>query len=304
MESLGVVLPVFGLIAAGFLARRAALVGERVGDGLSEFVFTVAVPCLIFRTLARADIPLVQPWGYWIAYFAGAGLAWAFGTLAARYVFKVGDTASVVAGFACGQANTIFMGIPLILRMYGDEGAVPLFLLIAVHLPVMMVVATLLAEGRGASPARIGRRLLANPIVLAILVGVAVRPGAALVPDAVWRMLDLLAGAAVPCSLFALGIALDRYGIREGWALPALISGLKLVVHPLAVWVLARHVFTMPPAWSGVAVLFAACPCGVNAYLLAEHYKQGVGLASSAVAISTALSLATTLLWLRVLGLG
>ena len=92
--------------------------------------------------------------------------------------------------------------------------------------------------------------------------------------------------------------------MRENWALPLVISGLKLVLYPLAVFVLARHVFTMPPAWSGVAVLFAACPCGVNAYLLAEHYKRGVGLASGAVAISTALSLGTTLLWVTVLGLG
>ena len=303
METLGIVLPVFGLIAAGYLARRSRLVGERVGDGLSEFVFTVAVPCLIFRTLARADIPLVQPWGYWIAYFAGAGIAWALGSLATRRVFGQGGTVGVVAGFASAQANTIFVGVPLILRLYGDEGAVPLFLLIAVHLPVMMVVATLLAEGRGASPMRLGRRLLANPIVLAILVGVAVKPGIGWVPDPVWRTLDLLSGAAVPCALFALGTALDRYGVREGWTLPVVISGLKLLVHPLAVFVLARHVFTMPPAWSGVAVLFAACPCGVNAYLLAEHYKQGVGLASSAVAISTAFSLVTTLLWLYVLGL-
>ena len=92
MDTLGIVLPVFGLIAAGYLARRTALVGERVGDGLSEFVFTVAVPCLIVRTLARADIPAVQPWGYWVAYFAGAGFAWILGTLAARHLFKVDGT--------------------------------------------------------------------------------------------------------------------------------------------------------------------------------------------------------------------
>ena len=104
-----------------------------------------------------------------------------------------------------------------------------------------------------------------------------------------------------PCLIFRT--PLDRYGVREGWTLPVVISGLKLLVHPSAVFVLARRVFTMPPAWSGLAVLFAACPCGVNAYLLAEHYKQGVGLASSAVAISTAFSLVTTLLWLYVLGL-
>ena len=67
LGSLGIVLPVFGLIGVGYLARQARLVTDRAGDGLSEFVFALAVPCLIFRTLVRAEIPEVQPWGYWIS---------------------------------------------------------------------------------------------------------------------------------------------------------------------------------------------------------------------------------------------
>ena len=79
-----------------------------------------------------------------------------------------------------------------------------------------------------------------------------------------------------------------------GWKLPTLISVLKLVVHPLIVLVLATQVFEMPPVWAGVAVLFASCPSGINAYLFAERYGEGVALASSAVALSTALALGTT----------
>ena len=55
----------------------------------------------------------------------------------------------------------------------------------------------------------------------------------------------------------------------------------------------------MPRAWAGVAVLFASCPSGINAYLFAERYGEGVAIASSAVALSTALALGTSLLWLR-----
>jgi malonate transporter len=93
-----------------------------------------------------------------------------------------------------------------------------------------------------------------------------------------------------------------RHG--AGWRLPALITVLKLIVQPLIVLVLATQVFTMPRAWSGVAVLFAACPCGINAYLFAERYREGVAIVSGAVALSTALALFTTVLWLQVLGVG
>src|ERR671912_913426 len=187
LGSLGIVLPVFGLIGVGYLARQARLVTDRAGEGLSEFVFALAVPCLIFRTLVRAEIPEVQPWGYWISYFAGVAVVWGLAMWAARRFFAVSGTAAVVAGFSAGQANTVLVGIPMILKAYGDEGAVPLFLLIAVHLPVTMTLATVLAEGRQASPLVILRRLLTHPIVVAILAGSALRPIATYVPAPAWQ---------------------------------------------------------------------------------------------------------------------
>lgn len=303
LASLLVVLPVFGLIALGYTARWTKLVRETTGEGLSDFVFVLAVPCLLFRTLAKADIPASQPWGYWIAYFSGLAIVWALAMLVARRVFSRRGPELVVSGFAAAQSNTVFVGIPMILKAYGEAGAVPLGLLLAVHLPVTMTVATLLAEGRATSLGLLARRLFTNPIILGILLGSAARPFVALIPAPAWTIIDLIAGAAVPCALISLGIALRRYGVSS-WGLPAVLSGLKLGLHPLIVYLLATKLFQMPPHWSGVAVLFAACPCGINAYLFAERYRQGVADASSAIALSTALSLVTTAAWLTWLGVG
>jgi malonate transporter len=304
LASLLIVLPVFGLIGIGTLARQSGLVGDKTGEGLSDFVFTLAVPCLLFRTLVRAEIPEVQPWGYWISYFVGVGVAWGIAMVAGRRFAGLKGTTAVVAGFSAGQSNTVLVGIPMILKAYGDEGAVPLFLLIAVHLPVTMTLATLLAEGRRTAPLAILKRLAVHPIIIGILAGSVFRPVAGLIPAPLWQIVDLIAGAAIPCALISMGIALRRYGLEAGLAVPGFLSALKLIVHPLVVYLLATRVFHMPPAWSGVAVLFAACPCGINAYLFAERYGEGVGLASSAVALSTILGLATSVLWLRVLGVG
>ncbi|PNB15216.1 AEC family transporter, partial [Pseudomonas sp. DP16D-E2] len=64
------------------------------------------------------------------------------------------------------------------------------------------------------------------------------------------------------------------------------------------VYVLAFHVFDMPRVWAGVATLFAAMPTGVNAFLFAARYRVGEPLASSAIALSTALALGTMLFWI------
>ncbi|AMJ62096.1 AEC family transporter [Bosea sp. PAMC 26642] len=304
LASLLIVFPVFGLIAIGYAARWTRLLRETTGEGLSDFVFVLAVPCLLFRTLAKADIPAAQPWGYWIAYFAGLTVVWALAMLVAHRIFARKGPELVVSGFAAAQSNTVFVGIPMILKAYGEAGAVPLGLLLAVHLPVTMTAATILAEGRSASFAMLVKRLFTHPIIVGILLAMAVRPVIGLVPQPIWTLVDLLAGAAVPCALISLGIAMRRYGLASGLGLPLILSVLKLGLHPLIVYVLATRVFDMPPHWSGVAVLFAACPCGINAYLFAERYRQGIADASSAIALSTMLSLFTTAAWLTWLGVG
>lgn len=297
-----IVLPVFGLIMIGYGSRRFGIVGNRTGDGLSDYVFTLAVPCLLFRTLSKADIPVVQPWGYWIAYFTGVLLCWTLAMLLAKRVFQRSHTSAVTCGFAAAQSNTVLVGIPIILKAFGEAGAVPLALLLAIHLPVTMTAATVLAEGRQASLRQIVMKLAKHPIIIGIVLGSAFRPFAGITPAPVWTIINLLAETAVPCALVCLGIALYRYGLESGLKLPLILSALKLGLHPLIVFVLATIVFTMPPAWSGVAVMFAACPCGINAYLFAERYKDGMAEASTAIALSTLLSVITMVIWLAVLG--
>jgi malonate transporter and related proteins len=299
---LQIILPVFGLIGLGFAARAAGLVTDRAGDGLSDYIFTLAVPCLLFKTLATAVLPAVQPWGYWIAYFAGAGVAWALGMWAASRIAGLSGPAGVACGFAAAQSNTVLVGIPLILSAFGEAGAVPLALLLAIHLPITMTTATIMAEGRNTSALEIGRKLVTHPIIVGILLGSLMRPVAGQLPQPVWSVIDAVAATAVPCALITLGIALKRYGLEGGAALPAYLSGLKLILHPLIVFVLAAFVFDLPKAWAGVAVMFAACPCGINAYIFAERYRQGMAETSSAIALSTLLSLGTLIGWLWVLG--
>lgn len=300
-----VVLPVFGLLGLGYAAARFGLLSYQAGEGLSEFVFTFCIPPLIFRTMATASLPDSQPWGYWGAYFLGLALTWALAMAIGRGVFKLDPRENVVAGFSAAQSNTALVGIPLLLQAFGDAGAVPLFLLLAVHLPVTLTSATLLMEGpHGLHPLQLAKRLLLNPILLGLMAGLAFRGLGAPYSGALRVIVDYLANAAVPCALVAMGLALRRYGLRADMKLTATIAALKLFVHPAAVYLLAFKVFAMPPVWAGVAVLFAAMPSGVNAYLFAERYRCGVALSSSAIALSTIVSVASAAFWLWMLGVG
>ena len=302
-----IVAPVFGLIGLGYVASLAGYLRERAAEGLSEYVFGLAVPVLIFKTLAEAGLPQEgQPWGYWIAYFTGAFAVFGLAMSAARRLFGRSHTEAVVHGFTAGQANTVFVGVPLILTAFGPDGAVPLFLLIAIHLPVMMVVATVLTEGAAAGLSlkglkQLGRRLAFNPILLGIYAGGIAKLAGWMPGGMPKQTLDMIAASAVPCALISLGLALHRYPIRGDVGPALLITTLKLLVHPALVYALT-FVLPMPPVWAGVAVAFAAMPCGINAYLLAQRYGVGVTASASAVSLSTALSLITVTMWFLILG--
>ncbi|MCJ2081122.1 AEC family transporter [Methylobacterium sp. J-090] len=307
MNAVSIIAPVFGIIVIGWGAALAGLLSERVSDGLSEYVFAIAVPALIIGTLTRPGLTGEVTWSYWIAYFGGAGVSWLAGSLIATRRAGIGRQGAVLHGFAASQSNTIFVGVPTILQAYGEEGAFPLFLLLAVHLPLMMGCATFLIEAEGDRTLvqrvrGLGLVLIKNPIFVALGIGMALRLGG-VVPTGVARsLIDGFGSTASTCALVALGAGLTRYKVLFDLPGALVIAGLKLVVHPLVVWLLATKLFSMPPAYAGVATLFAAMPVGINAYLLAVRYKAETGLVAASVLVSTLLAPVTTVLWLTLLG--
>jgi malonate transporter len=304
-----VVLPVFGVIAVGYVCAWSGLLRERVAEGVSDYVYTIAIPILIFRTLAEAELPSVSPWGYWGVYFFGAAVSWAAAQLLAVFALKRTPREAIVYGLTSAQSNIVLVGIPLVLSAVGPTGAVPLFLLVAVNLPVVMTTASLMMEATGAGLSRaavlsVARNLATNLVLIGFAAGLAaqligIKPSGA--PKAV---IDLIAQSSVPCALFAMGLALRRHGFLGDFRMSAVIAALKLLVHPLIVWLLVTYVVPMPPVFAAVAVLFAAMPSGINAYLLAERFGAGVPAATGAVTLSTVLSLFTISFWMWVAGVG
>ena len=61
LDALAIVLPLFGLVLVGFAARKGGIIDDKAGAGLAQFVFSIALPCLILNTLARGDLPIAEP---------------------------------------------------------------------------------------------------------------------------------------------------------------------------------------------------------------------------------------------------
>lgn len=304
------VLFVFGLVALGYAAALAGYLRPTVGEALAEFAVGVALPLLLFSTLAQADFHGSVPWKLWTVYFTAVAVAWTVGHLVATRLFRRDPQTGVVAGVSSAFSNLLLLGIPFTLGVFGQAGVETLSLVIAVHLPSMLMASIVLfqifgrATGGTVRPTEALKTFLgkmaSNPLIIGVLAGLVWRLAGFELPNFAARIVAALAGIAGPLALFAMGLTLRRYGV-SGSVLPALaLSLVKLILMP-AVALGAALVIGLPPAAAKVAVCAAALPAGVNSYLIATQFGTAQSLASSVMTIATAGAVISVSGWLAVL---
>ncbi len=301
MDALAIVAPIFALIVVGYAACYWRLLSEGAHRTLTEFAFVVSVPALMFRTIATAELPPVNPFRVWGAYFGAIAVTWIIAAVATRLLLRrpAADGATIAIGSTYG--NIAMLGIPLALAAFGPAAAGPMALILSVNTPALWLAGTLnMAWAERSTDSTVGAIVLSlakdlarNPIVLSVLGGFLMRVSGLGLHPVADKTLQLLAQAAVPTSLVALGGSLLAFRIHGQVPTLTTMCILKLLIMPAIAWWLAFSVLDLPPVAGGVVVLFAAMPAGANVYIFAHRYQRVVNSASGSVALGTLLSLAT-----------
>ncbi|HBF31498.1 AEC family transporter [Rhizobium sp.] len=307
------VVPIFLLIFIGWALVRTRFLKADIGVDLGEFVFKVAVPVLIFHTIIDADFQGASPFRLWLAYFAGVAVTWAVGQIIATRLFGRDARIGVLAGVSSAFANNVFIGLPLVSHIIGTDGLVPLSILLAVHLPLMMVIGTVLMENADAKAngthqrdiltvvRQVGHNLITNPLVIGVAGGLCVQLLGLPIPAPVESVLSQIATMAGPAALMSLGMALTQYRVTGNLGIATVTSGLKLFLLPSTVWA-ACLFFGLSPEWTKALVLTSSVPTGVNAWLIANRFGVGHALAASTITITTILGVFSVTFWAWILG--
>src|SRR3954453_2060441 len=143
---LATVLPVFGLIAIGTVAAKTRFISATSAKALAEFVFNMALPALLFRTMVLMQPESVGIASLWIVFFSAIALVWIAAAILARTIGALANDGAT-AGMASTFGNIVMLGLPLTLSHFGEAGAVPVSLIVSVHAPVLWLVAVLHLEG-------------------------------------------------------------------------------------------------------------------------------------------------------------
>ena len=301
LSTLMVVLPIFALILAGWLVRRVGLLSAHATTELNRFVVYLALPALLFDVMAHTHWDEIWQPGF-IAVFGLSSLA-VFGLtvwVRLRRPLHLADAA--IDGLNAGYANTGFMGFPLALVALGREALAPTTIAAIMTVCVVFAAAIILIEiglqtqARRVDLARkVAGSLVRNPLLVAPFLGALVPAAGLTLPLPAETFLKLLGGAASPCALVGLGLFLaqKRGAPERDRVATALLVGLKLVVHPVLAWLLARFVFDLPPLLLHTAVLMAAPPTGTGPFMLAEFYRREAEVTARVVLVSTILSVLT-----------
>ncbi len=308
-----IVLSIFGMIGIGYGVARCGYLSESAGDGLTDFVFNVAIPVLLFKTLAMADFHGASPWGLWASYFGAVAFVWILSHKMIRGLFGRDARAGVVAGVSAGFANTVLVGIPLVQSAFGEPGMVSILIIISINMPVMMFASIVMnewavrADGQVESSVDRGkllrnflRDLAKHPIIIAIAVGALWRFFQFPLGSVPGMIVNSLSSVAGPLALFASGMGLARYGISGNVQPALLITVMKLVAMPAVAMAIGLAI-GLPPMAIAVVTITAASPTGVNAYLIASKFGTGQALASNSMTLSTAFAVATSAVWLVIL---
>lgn len=306
---LDVILPVFVVIGAGYLAVWRGWISDAANDGLLKYTQTIAIPALLFAAIARLDLAATFDLRLLLSFYTGAFASFLIGLLAARHLFKRDWTEAVAIGFACLFSNSIMLGLPITERAYGAAGLAGNFAIVALHSPFCYAVGITAmeiarAKGSGANAAataqKVARAMFSNALVLGILAGFAVNLTGLTLPGVLRDGLDLIVRSALPVALFSLGGVILRYRPDGDIKIIAMVVALGLLVHPAIVFGLGQAL-DLSRDHLRSAVLTAAMAPGVNTYVFANMYGTGRRVAASAVLTGTALSLLTVWIWLQVI---
>jgi predicted permease len=267
---------------------------------LTTITYNVALPVLIFSSIIEYDIAEVLNWGSIAASFLGI----AFTALVAFLLSKVLRINNYRAGafiIASFRSNTAFVGFPILLGMYGQlamakSSVVVGFLTAPVLIATVYTLRKFSSEQQGG--AKISFFVLLDPLIIASFLGLLVSFLKVKIPEPVSSLMDMLGSMGIPLALISIGASFRFKKLKGQVALLSVSTFLKLIVLPLAIFLLSFYIFRLSAVDRNVIVVSYMMPVAVSSFIFARQYKSDSELMASALIFSTLISIFTITFWL------
>ncbi|MCX0500167.1 AEC family transporter [Erwinia billingiae] len=301
-------MPLFILIALGWMLVRWRKWPDSITEALNRVVFKIALPAMLFRLMSDfGQSPPVDA-RLLIAFFGSCLIVFVLGRVIASRLFKLDGISGSVFALGGIFSNNVMLGLPIATVMLGERAIPSVALVLVFNGLIIWTLATVSVEwvkhgalnlkGFGKTAVSV----LKNPLIIAILSGTLFSLTGIPLPQMIDKPVSMLGTIAVPLALAALGMSLAAYKVKDGLKESYAICLLKLIVQPLVIWGLAV-MLGLPPLESKVVVLLGSMSVGINVYLMSQQFNALTGPAATSMLLSTVFSAVTTPLLLMLMDL-
>jgi malonate transporter and related proteins len=299
-EVLSLALPFFGLILLGFASGRLARLPESGLAWLNFFIIYIALPPLFFQLVSRTPFEQLANGRFILVTTLATAVTFYLAIGVGLWLRRGNLPEATIAGIVGGYANIGYMGPGLTLAVLGSAAAVPTALIFTFDsafffaaVPMLMALSGKEHDSKVKLVLNVAKNVFTHPFIVATMLGVVFAAFQVRPPAAIDKMLDYLANAAAPCALFTLGVTVALRPLNSVPAEIPILVAIKLLLHPLIVWLLLSAIGGFEPVWVYTAVLMAALPPALNAYVMARQYDVYVAQSSAGILIGTLASIVT-----------
>lgn len=285
------VFPVALIFVIGFYTGKRHIFGNAEAQSLFAFIARISAPAIIVNIIITTDIANLDLRLAGL-YLISELIIYAASFLLSRLLFGLDFKNALLCGLAAAFANHVLFVYPITQFAFAPEMSLPVRSIITIDILVFIVSVIILDihsnPSKGLGKAIAGQ--ISNPLFIALALGVLIYVNPFGTPVALVRSASFIADTAAPCGLFASGVLLSQGFSAKSLKLAGLITGLKMLLHPLLGFVIIIYLGGYTIDVARTTLMVTAAPVGIMALTFASRYNGETQAIAQAILWSFCLS--------------
>ena len=286
------ILSIIIMIAIGYFLKRIDFLSDKDIDSFNKVVMYIFLPCMVFHAIYSADLSRISTLGILPFIILASSLVTGFVSFLILKQFKVDEVTLWSVLVTVMIANTGFMGYPITLGIFGNDGFLRAIFADIATLVTFLALSFVLVVKFGGTVKTAVRKIVFFPSLWAVILGLIFNFLCIPVGPVVDNTVNYLGQGAIPLIMLALGLSIDFRALKRSSKMIAFTSVMKLAVFPLVAFFVATHIGLTGLDYK-IPVVEAAMPSGMMSLLLSITYGLDFELTSDCILINTVISLIT-----------
>lgn len=306
-QILTVIAPLFIIIFASALLQKFKKIGDEWSKVLNEFALKVGLPVLIFSALAKTAFSFKADELLLIISNSLLILASFVLAIVVGKILRLNKQMFMTLFICFGFSNIAYLGIPVLTQVVGVTIIPTASLIVAIYLFWQFTVGTgyldfSLDKNKKNLIKGLVKSFIKNPLILAVVLGVAVSALDIVIPTVVLKSLDMISASVTSVVLVVVGLFIgkSKIGKLSEW-IPVFIFSLVTLVGLPSMFYFGVKFFGFSPAQFSSSIIDAAMPLAITPFALADKYNLNKDFLTRSIVLSTILSVVSLPFWISLL---